>query len=744
MVKKLFPIVIVISALTLMASTEVKALRPNVQYSQEHDTDNHALVSARPQYVPPRVVDGKKVVDAFIAIDNIEVIDRLAAMGVGVEAVFDGFVTAQVPVDLMGEISQLRGVTDVEPSRKVQFCTDTTLSVTHAGQVIDGENNRLPSSYDGTGVIVGIIDNGFDFLHRAFMSAENPKQSRIKRLYFTRNASGHPARTKQGGVLPGSVFIDEEINSLKYDITGTHGTHTTGIAAGTHVNGYGGMAPGADIVLCSVSVLDGSLSTAEIANCVRYITAYADSVRKPCVMSLSVSTPNGQHDGQDYLSKAIAQSVGQGRIFVISAGNNGNCPMYSHKTATLSDPINLLFKSKIVNNVDSSYFYNSVLAEIWMRGSRTRPYYKCHVLDQKNGKIVWETDQLSADRTIYSSELKGYYKHEPGIDTTGYLKVTIKTSSDGKKYDLDVSLHNLVCQQFTTVNGVKMARFALGMSVYPRTESPCDVDAWLNNSSSRFGHVRYPVITMSGDTIKEFYTPSTSDCTIGTYAVSDSVISAGAYVARNSYYSLSTNSIITDKNVVVGDIANFSSYQASGAGPTGEALPTICAPGFAVVSAASRYSYLANNTNTVMRTDDGSCWGVMSGTSMAAPTVAGIIAQWLQANPNLSVSQIKDILARSAIRDEFTTGANSAHFGPNGKIDAMAGMKLVLAGLDYKLGDVNCDGEISIEDVTALISYLIGNPYTFVLEKNADMDEDGMISIHDLTRLMSYLLYGHF
>ena len=741
-------LLLIISSVLILATSHIDAGNA-ISASVEQFLNEYRTKSLFPRFVAPQLESGREVVDAFIAIDDSSVIDRLTGLGVSVQSVFDGFVTARVPIDLLERVSLMNGVNDVEISRRVELCTDSTLSVTHAGQVINGENFDLPRSYDGSGVIVGVIDVGFDYQHRAFRRADNPDSTRIVRIYDTRNTSGHPVFNKEGTKLPGSVFMNEEIYSLRNDGTSTHGTHTSSIAAGTHVNGYGGMAPGADIVLCAVKVLDGSLSTVEIANCVRYITCYADSVGKPCVISMSVSTATGQHDGQDYLSKAIAQNMGKGRIFVISAGNCGDRPMYAHCTMSKSKPANLLFKCKTISDVDSSYYYTLVYNDIWVRGARISPAYRWHILDLQTGHIVWQSDVLSGSTTINADQISSYFNTGPDMDIEGILKVAVKISSNGagngSKYNFDIDIGNLQCQQYTVVNGEKQSRYAIGINILPRDNSISEIDAWFGHSTSRFGSYRQPVTTMDGEVFNDFYTPSNNDCTIGTYAVNDSIISAGAFAARNSYYSLPKNRIITDASVVVGDVAYFSSFQIEGAGPTGEALPTICAPGLYVVAAASRYSYLANHTTTVMKTDDGSAWGVLSGTSMSAPTVAGIIALWLQANPNLSVSQVKEILAESAIHDDFTTGPNGIMFGPNGKIDAMAGMRLVLQTMSNALlGDVNCDGFVGMDDLTALISYLVGiypsdKPFS---EVNADMDQSGTVGMDDLTEMINYLLHN--
>jgi len=708
-----------------------KGLKANKQAQMRHTN----------RFVPPHMVDGQEMVDAFIGIKDANVIPLLQNSGVVVNSLFDEFVTAQIPVDKLYQVSSLRGVTDVEISKRVEFCTDSTLKVTHTTMVHNGELYDLPHGYDGTGVIVGIIDSGFDFQHRAYMSNDDTTKTRIVRVYNTHDNSGHIAAYNKVVKLPGSVFMGDEIYSLTYDTNGTHGTHTSSIAAGSHVNGYGGMAPGADIVLCAANDFDGGVSLVEVANCVRYVDAYADSVGKPCVISLSVSTADGYHDGKDYLTKAISKITGKGRIFVIAAGNNGKNRFYAHKVASKTDPINLVFNSYSSSSADSTYYYAGHKSDIWVRDIRNNLYYKIHVLDKYTGKIVWESEEYSSSQMIESTLFSDYYDCDTTVYSSGYIKTTLMTTSDGTKYGINVAVVNLKCQSYTTVSGVKQSRYALGITLYPRKDNPCTFDAWTCVSKSAFGAFNSSVTTLDGEVKNGFYSAGSDSCSIGTFAVGDSIISAGGYIARNSYFSLFRNRTIIDRTLTIGDIMAMSSYQAEGYGPTGKALPDICAPSVNVVAAGSRYSYFANgHQNTVMKTADGSYWGVMTGTSMAAPTVAGIIALWLQANPDLTVAQIKDIFAQSAIRDSFTLGPNSAHFGPNGKIDAMTGMRLVLEQMGFIVGDVDGDGVIGVSDLTTLIDYLLGANVAYFDERAADVDQNGDVSVSDITTLIDIML----
>ena len=49
-------------------------------------------------------------------------------------------------------------------------------------------------------------------------------------------------------------------------------------------------------------------------------------------------------------------------------------------------------------------------------------------------------------------------------------------------------------------------------------------------------------------------------------------------------------------------------------------------------------------------------WGVMSGTSMAAPVVSGIMALWLQADPALTHDRVHGIIADAGSRIDAKAG----------------------------------------------------------------------------------------
>ena len=99
-------------------------------------------------------------------------------------------------------------------------------------------------------------------------------------------------------------------------------------------------------------------------------------------------------------------------------------------------------------------------------------------------------------------------------------------------------------------------------------------------------------------------------------------------------------------------IADFSSRGPSGCGGEYAMKPEVSAPGVDILSATPGGGYIS-----------------LSGTSMAGPHVAGVIALMVQANPDLDVTTIKQILMETA-RDMGDPGEDNVY--GHGLIDAYA------------------------------------------------------------------------
>ena len=167
-------------------------------------------------------------------------------------------------------------------------------------------------------------------------------------------------------------------------------------------------------------------------------------------------------------------------------------------------------------------------------------------------------------------------------------------------------------------------------------------------------------------------------------------------------------------------IADFSSRGPSDCDGT-TIKPEVVAPGVEVYSSVPGGGY------------EQLYW---DGTSMAGPHVAGVVALIRQANPDLDVDSIKQILINTAV-DLKPIGEDNI-FGW-GIIDAYAAVSPLMC----QRGDVDGDGIINSADVTYLINYLFRNgPPPFPCLEAGDANCNGVVNVGDVVYLIDYLFKG--
>lgn len=628
-----------------------------------------------------------EVIEAFVTADEAA-FAAMASNGIKIDARLGDMAVVSGDRDVLNKVSKLSGIRNMERPGRVHLHTDSARSYTQVNQLLLGQGLDMP--YDGSGVIVGMVDCGIDYHHMAFNDANG--KSRITRIYHPADKSG-PGVVVDGDVLQGREYVTtQEIASvITDDKTMGHGTHTAGIAAGTTVDKYGGMAPGAELVM--VGIPNNDLDMVNVVRGVRYIAAYAASVGKRCVINISMGSHDGPHDGTGYFQQYMEElNKRYGTIFVLSSGNEADKSLYLHKKFTATDTS--LSTIMAVSGLNSSEIYaysrnNSPLAVSF------------GVYDINSYSVKVTSGVFTGDTVVDIGSIPGFANELQG-------KVTISQGiSDGK--------YHLIME-----NEVSPCTYGNFLTFTIHGQAGGEVDVWDSNtdaSFSDFGLPGYSAGTGEG---------SYSDMATGNYC-----ISVGATTARETYPSVDKN---YSTGYRIGSVARFSSY---GTDVTGAIHPFINAPGVSVVSSVSGLN--CSKTTYSQRYSDGTkyhYWYSKSGTSMSAPCVSGIVALWLQACPGATLNQIKEAMAQTAKR--YADG--NPMRGANGDIDAAAGLHYLLEHSGYKRGDVNGDGQVDIADVNTIINIILGMDNAQRYGNRAYVNDDNVVDIADVNTIINIIL----
>ena len=558
------------------------------------------------------------------------------------------FMTVSIP--LKKYVSFLNsGIADyIEVGEICKPMMDSARRVTQAYRVNSGYN--LPKGYCGKGVVIGIIDIGFDYTHRNFYDSTETVY-RVKRVWDQNNSGTPPSGYSYGNELT----TQSAILAAQYSHNNqTHGTHVAGMAAGggsseSAMRKYKGMAPESDIVLVATT-----MSSSDILDGLEYVLEYARSVGKPCVVNMSLGNHAGPHDGTDYneqMTDALFENTyTKGAALMVSAGNEGNDPLHLSKTFTAQDSSLYTFVAKD----DGSNNYSGT---VWIWGTPGSNFrVKIHVVDSTSS--ISTLNSLSYSLVLPSSV--DTYKYNDTLNNGGiiYLYDVESRNSNNNKPNIYFRFNG------SNLSGAKC--FLIKIEATSGT-----VHMWNNNG-----------IFIGGTAA----TPGNSNYTSNNKASGNTSTMVASYNTKSNWTAYNGGGYYAP-GLVVGDRSSFSSI-GPGLNPNLN-KPEIAAPGARILSSYNKYDgrYSTSNSSiTHVQNPGGSWWGMMQGTSMACPAATGIVALWMEAYPELSWSQVKEVMRATAVTDSYT-GTIPTNGSPSwgwGKIDAYRGIKYILSRIPKK------------------------------------------------------------
>lgn len=585
-------------------------------------------------------------VSLIFTVDNDAAVAELERVGVVRGHQGDMYIVT-MPREALASVADMEGLRRVSVSRRLKTRLDyarpaSNVDAMHAG-------TSLPQAYDGTGVVVGLMDSGIYPSHVAFMGKDG-KTSRVKAVYVYDSNASVTSYTNPGTI---SKFTTDDSDE-------THGTHVAGIMAGSYSgNGYHGVATGADIVMTA-----SNLDNASMLLGIEKIIDYAERNGKPAVVNLSVGDNVGPHDGTDDFSTYLAR-LGERAVICMAAGNEGDLKIALNKEFTSSD------KSVSTLIVPQAYYsdYDNFIdgsIEIW--GDDSRPVSVSVGLYSGGGSLLATLHTCAVSShgnltTISSRRSASGYNATFARYFEGTIKVGSEVDDNNGRYNAYVEYD---CEGIGLNSDMEDPSAYIGITI-SGVAGQC-VHAYCDGY--------YTELSSEG---KRGFADGGYDGTVNGSGCGDNIILVGAYSTRNTV-PLNDGSTDTYGETTVGDIAYYSSW---GTLVDGRQLPHVVAPGDVLVSSIStpyynRHGYSVARGGKVTANGKTSYWGAMGGTSMATPYMSGVVALWLQADPKLNVDDVLSVINSTSMKDNYyNSDANKVRWGA-GKLDAYAGLKEVL------------------------------------------------------------------
>ncbi len=618
---------ILFTALLLAASSaSAQKLAPSLQTFMAENTARGSRAAAA------------DTLNAYLTVTSAdEALAELEKLGIQAKVHTDKLLTAQIHAADVEGISKISSIRYVQLATEAHQVMDKARAASNA-DLAHRDDNPLAQAYKGKGVIVGVVDGGFEYGHVDYLAPDG--RFRILRVWDQSSTSMF-GETPEGYGYGKEFTTESEIRQARYDRTDTfHGGHVAGIAAGGDMSTpYYGVAPEADLVFVAYKS-----NTAQIIDGVRYISDYAKSLGRPCVINVSLGSHLGPHDGTSVNDQALSAVAKDGTIVVGACGNEGDIALHARKV--LESETDQLKTSVQFSSSSSTKRAN---IDIWGTKGKTMRV-RGVVFDARKGSVIASTDEVSTDNPTEEAQQTQFQTSACGMEGYIQLSSAVDPNNGRPNVVMRASVTNLSANRI------------VGLIV--TGDAGTEVNMWNTQYQAFKG-------TLPG------WTNGDTDYTVGEIGgTSDDVISVGCYQTRDTYTDVSGN-VYPDASqrfdIAMGDITPFSSK-----GPTldGRMKPDVVAPGWIVVSAQSKYySSFASSYAVTSTTKDGETfyYDGNGGTSMSSPYVAGSVALWLEACPTLTTADVRDIIKQTSVAYPESSNYDKNTQG-YGKIDTYAGL----------------------------------------------------------------------
>lgn len=588
---------------------------------------------------------GKYAINSINKVEYLSFVGKINAnfnsttakeKGILIGKPIDKIVSVRIPLNQLNSWQELTGFDYLTLSTKFQVMNDRGVKDMRADSVHQGIG--LPEGYTGKDVYIGITDWGFDYTSPMFYDT-TLTQTRIVAAWDQFKTSGpNPQGFGYGTEYTSTSTLlaagSDTANIYSYS---THGTHVAGICGGSGAGTiYRGVAFESKFLFVTFLV-----DEAAVLDAWQWMYDKATADGKRLVINMSWGLYHfGTLDGTSTLSQAISTFSDLGVVFVNSGGNNGNVNFHIKKTFA-----NNLLKSKI------DFYSYSANPNMW--GQSIHAWGEIGESFESGIIVTNSSNSVLVESPFYNTNT-----------TTNYVDTFLVTGADTVWYNISANAVHPLNQRPQMRLRVKNTDTGLKVLLKSQANSGT-VHYWnVTELSNDVGNWGMPfsiagVGTTAGDNLNGISEPSCSD----------DVISVAAYSPQ---YSSSGG------NLVGGAIASFSSI-----GPRydGVMKPDIAAPGVSIASSISSFTNSSYTSIASVPFNNRTYhFAKFSGTSMASPMVAGVVALILDANPYLLPQQVKDIIMQTAREDNFTQvipEEGSPKWGA-GKINAYAAVQLAL------------------------------------------------------------------